>query len=46
VPVIQPADEWQALAEGLAERADLLETVVADLYGENRWWPRDICLQV
>ncbi|AKI01665.1 hypothetical protein IMCC20628_02971 [Hoeflea sp. IMCC20628] len=36
VPVIQPADEWQALAEGLAERADLLEAVVADLYGENR----------
>ena len=36
VPVIQPAAEWQALAEGLSERADLLEAVVADLYGENR----------
>lgn len=36
VPVIQPAAEWRALAEGLAERADLLEAVVADLYGENR----------
>lgn len=36
VPVIQPAAEWQSLAEGLAERADLLETVVADLYGENQ----------
>ena len=36
VPVLQPAAEWQALAEGLAERADLLEAVVADLYGENR----------
>jgi len=36
VPVIQPEAEWQALAEGLAERADLLEAVVADLYGENR----------
>jgi len=36
VPVIQPASEWQALGEGLAERADLLEAVVADLYGENR----------
>lgn len=36
VPVIQPGEEWQALADGLAERADLLETVVADLYGENR----------
>ncbi|MFH1516958.1 MAG: circularly permuted type 2 ATP-grasp protein, partial [Pseudomonadota bacterium] len=36
VPVIQPASEWQALGEGLAERADLLEEIVADLYGENR----------
>ena len=36
IPVIQPSQEWQALAEGLAERADLLEAVVADLYGENR----------
>lgn len=36
VPVIQPSREWQALADGLAERADLLETVVADLYGDNR----------
>lgn len=36
VPVIQPEKQWQALAEGLAERADLLEAVVADLYGENR----------
>ncbi|OCW57150.1 circularly permuted type 2 ATP-grasp protein [Hoeflea olei] len=36
VPVIQPAAEWRVLAEGLAERADLLEAVVADLYGENR----------
>lgn len=36
VPVIQPAKEWRVLAEGLAERADLLEAVVADLYGENQ----------
>ncbi|MGJ8572655.1 MAG: circularly permuted type 2 ATP-grasp protein [Hoeflea sp.] len=36
VPVIQPASEWKALGEGLAERADLLEAIVADLYGENR----------
>jgi uncharacterized circularly permuted ATP-grasp superfamily protein/uncharacterized alpha-E superfamily protein len=36
IPVIQPADDWQALAEGLAERADLLEAVVADLYGGNQ----------
>ncbi|MEQ8305368.1 MAG: circularly permuted type 2 ATP-grasp protein [Hoeflea sp.] len=36
VPVIQPESEWRALEQGLAERADLLEAVVADLYGENR----------
>lgn len=36
IPVIQPAAEWQALAEGLAERADLLEAVVSDLYSDNR----------
>ncbi|WP_420408393.1 circularly permuted type 2 ATP-grasp protein [Hoeflea sp.] len=36
VPVIQPESEWRVLAQALAERADLLEAVVADLYGENR----------
>ncbi|WP_417423827.1 circularly permuted type 2 ATP-grasp protein [Hoeflea sp.] len=36
VPVIQPTDEWQALAAGLGERADLLEAVIADLYGDNK----------
>lgn len=36
VPVIQPALDWQMLAKGLAERANLLEAVLSDLYGENR----------
>jgi uncharacterized circularly permuted ATP-grasp superfamily protein/uncharacterized alpha-E superfamily protein len=36
VPVIIHEDEWQRLTRGLAERADLLERIVADLYGENR----------
>ncbi|MGV6848023.1 MAG: circularly permuted type 2 ATP-grasp protein [Marinibacterium sp.] len=33
VPVIISADEWAGLADGIAQRADLLERVMADLYG-------------
>ena len=33
VPVMISADEWKALSEGIAQRADLLERVMADLYG-------------
>ncbi|MHB2266574.1 circularly permuted type 2 ATP-grasp protein [Aliihoeflea sp. PC F10.4] len=36
LPVLIDEDDWSSLVEGLAERADLLERVVADLYGENR----------
>lgn len=36
IPVIISADEWQEIAAGLIQRAELLEDVVADLYGENR----------
>lgn len=36
VPVILHEDEWQHLCTGLAQRADLLEQVVADLYGAGR----------
>ncbi|MCA8929953.1 MAG: circularly permuted type 2 ATP-grasp protein [Alphaproteobacteria bacterium] len=36
VPVIINEREWQHLAEGLVQRAEVLEAVVADLYGENR----------
>ncbi len=36
IPVILAEAEWQQIASGLIERADLLEQVVADLYGENR----------
>ena len=35
-PILLPQAEWQTIAEGLSERADLLEQVMADLYGENR----------
>ncbi len=36
VPVLIDADEWQAISDGLIQRAELLEDVVADLYGPNR----------
>lgn len=36
VPVLIHESEWQALAQGLVQRADLLEDVVADLYGAQR----------
>ena len=36
IPVIIDDGEWQALAEGLKQRADLLEAMMADFYGENR----------
>ncbi|MCZ8183755.1 MAG: circularly permuted type 2 ATP-grasp protein [Beijerinckiaceae bacterium] len=36
VPVILAESEWQALAGGLVQRAELLEAVMADIYGENR----------
>ena len=36
VPIILPEAEWSHISKGLIERADLLETVMADLYGPNR----------
>ncbi len=36
VPIILADAEWDGIAEGLAQRADLLEAVMADLYGPNR----------
>ncbi|MBP7000252.1 MAG: circularly permuted type 2 ATP-grasp protein [Amaricoccus sp.] len=36
VPVILAEAEWRGIAEGLVQRADLLEAVAADLYGQNR----------
>ncbi len=35
-PVLLPEQEWMRIAEGIAERAELLEAVAADIYGENR----------
>jgi uncharacterized circularly permuted ATP-grasp superfamily protein/uncharacterized alpha-E superfamily protein len=36
VPVLVDETEWQALAPALIQRANLLEAVMADLYGPNR----------
>ena len=36
VPVILPETEWRDIEAGLIQRADLLEMVVADIYGNNR----------
>ncbi len=36
IPVLIDEREWQTLSEGLCQRADLLEEVIADIYGENR----------
>ena len=36
LPVVLAEAEWSAIAAGLVQRADLLEQVVADLYGDNR----------
>ncbi|OCI92135.1 hypothetical protein A6U85_21940 [Agrobacterium sp. 13-626] len=36
IPVLIDEREWQTLSEGLCQRADLLEEVIADIYGDNR----------
>ena len=35
VPMLIGQHEWSAIASGLTQRADLLEAVVADIYGPN-----------
>lgn len=36
VPLLIDEEEWSEIAAGLSERANLLERVASDLYGENR----------
>ncbi|MEK1889846.1 MAG: circularly permuted type 2 ATP-grasp protein [Phyllobacterium sp.] len=36
MPLLINEDDWQSITLGLAQRADLLESIVADVYGENR----------
>ncbi len=33
IPLVLPADEWQAIAAGIEQRAELLNRVLGDLYG-------------
>lgn len=35
IPVLLAEDEWQGIGQALRQRADLLEAVMADLYGPN-----------
>lgn len=35
IPLLIAEDEWRGIEAGLAQRADLLETVIADIYGAN-----------
>lgn len=36
MPLVIPADEWAPLEVGLAQRAELLNAILVDLYGEQR----------
>ena len=36
LPLLIEADEWRHIAAGVAQRAELLESVLADIYGEGR----------
>ena len=36
IPVLIDEQEWEAVSHGLVQRANLLESIVADFYGENR----------
>lgn len=35
IPVLLPEDEWTGIATALTQRADILERIVADLYGDQ-----------
>jgi uncharacterized circularly permuted ATP-grasp superfamily protein/uncharacterized alpha-E superfamily protein len=35
VPLLIGEDDWHQISTGLTQRADLLETVIADIYGDN-----------
>ena len=36
IPVLIADGEWAKISEGLVQRAELLEMIVADIYGENK----------
>jgi uncharacterized circularly permuted ATP-grasp superfamily protein len=35
IPNLIPFEEWQVLAEGIAQRAKLLNAILVDIYGEQ-----------
>lgn len=35
VPVVLPSDEWRTVEEGLIQRAELLDLILTDLYGDR-----------
>ncbi len=35
IPLLLPADEWASIAAGIEQRADLLNRVLGDIYGEQ-----------
>ena len=36
VPLLIGAEEWRGIAEGMAERAELFESIITDIHGEQR----------
>lgn len=36
VPLMIGEDEWERISQGLTQRAEMLELLVADIYGENK----------
>src|SRR5215207_1727624 len=42
VPLIIDEDEWQTITHGLVQRAEVLEKVVADIYGNNQLVARGV----
>jgi len=50
IPVIIAEQEWKTIEAGLAQRADLLEHIAQDIYGENKlvaegWLPPELVAQ-
>jgi uncharacterized circularly permuted ATP-grasp superfamily protein/uncharacterized alpha-E superfamily protein len=42
VPLLIADDEWEHISRGLQQRAELLELLVADIYGDNRFVARGL----
>ena len=42
VPLLIAADEWAGIARGVTQRAELMETIIADFYGEGRYVERGL----